>query len=298
MQKKRTIHAKAKVHAHVHVRSAIPQPTDLEYIRLFDACEITKEKIPEVDKIIDGKVIPGRPRYQSISDLVGGGPSVRTPALSSLTDQARAFSIPGLNSAGSLNGAGGALGSLNGGPGGQSSLFGTPSTQGALWNGFTGAPTPGMSVAFSVTTGRIPWYFIACVHYRECSFSFKEHLHNGDPLTAYTTHVPANRPQVGHPPPFTFEESAVDALKLMGFDKIGGWTLPLMLRKLEAYNGFGYSGLHHIPSPYLWGYSNHYTKGLYVKDGKYDADAVSKQMGTAVILKRMEQRSLISIPRS
>ena len=269
MHKKRTIHAKAKVHAHVHVRSAIPQPTDLEYIRLFDACEITKDKIPEVDKIIDGKVIPGRPRYQSISDLVGGGASVRTPALSSLTDQARAFSIPGLNGVGSLNG-----------------------------NGFTGAPTPGMSVAFSVTTGRIPWYFIACVHYRECSFSFKEHLHNGDPLTAYTTHVPANRPQVGHPPPFTFEESAVDALKLMGFDKIGGWTLPLMLRKLEAYNGFGYSGLHHIPSPYLWGYSNHYTKGLYVKDGKFDADAVSKQMGTAVILKRMEQRSLISIPRS
>lgn len=260
MHKKRSIKHQGIVHAHLHTRHAIAQPTDLEYIRLFDSCEINKEKIPEVDKIIDGKVIPGKPRYQSISDLVGGGTTVRLPVFG---DQTGTFTMPGLSA-----------------------------------NGFTGAPTPGTMANFSVTTGKIPWYFIACVHYRECSFSFKEHLHNGDPLTGYTTHVPAHRPQVGHPPPFTFEESAVDALKLMGFDKIGSWILPLMLRKLEAYNGFGYSGLHQIPSPYLWGYSNLYTKGLYVKDGKFDATAVSKQMGTAVILKRMEQRNLLFIPRS
>lgn len=228
MHRIRSIHRQGAVHAHKHTRRAIAQPTDLEYIHLFDTCEIHKERLPEVDKTIDGKMVPGKPRYQRVSSLVGGG---------------------------------------------------------------AGLPEPN-------TNGRIPWYFISCVHYRECSFSFKKHLHNGDPLTGYTTHVPANRPQVGHPPPFTFEESAVDALTLLGFDKIAGWTLPVILRKLEAYNGFGYSGLHEIPSPYLWGYSNLYTKGLYVSDGKFKADVVGKQMGTAVLLKRMEQRGLIGIPRS
>lgn len=248
MQRKRSIHKQGAIHAHPHTRHAIAQPTDLEYIRLFDTCEIQKERLPLVDKTVDGKMIPGKPRYQNISSLVVGGPAIRVPSLEPAgSGQANHFSLPAYTSG---------------------------------------------------SNSRIPWYFIACVHYRECGFSFKRHLHNGDPLTGYTTHVPANRPQVGHPPPFTFEESAVDALKLLHFDKIAGWTLPVMLRKLEAYNGFGYSGLHKIPSPYLWGYSNHYTKGLYVSDGKFDAEAIGKQMGTAVLLKRMEQRGLISIPRT
>jgi hypothetical protein len=123
----------------------------------------------------------------------------------------------------------------------------------------------------------------------ECNFSFKHHLHNGDPLTGYTVHVPANRPKVGHAPPFTFEESAVDAIKLMKYDQVTNWSLSFILLKLEGYNGFGYNrkGIH---TPYLWSYSNHYTKGKYVKDGVYDANAVSSQLGAAVILKRMEDQ--------
>jgi lysozyme family protein len=35
-----------------------------------------------------------------------------------------------------------------------------------------------------------------------------------------------------------------------------------------------------------------------VKDGVYDASAVSSQLGAAVILKRMEERALINIPRN
>jgi lysozyme family protein len=304
MQRKKTIHRQGPVHAPLKKRAAIAQPTDLEYIHFFDTCEIHKERLPEIDKTIDGKIIPGKPRYQNISVMVGGAPAISTPALSL---GSRPMFSPTSPSTGGLSDLG--SGMIRTSPptfDSRWSALGEPSGSGfsslnlpSLTQGL-----PGLGKSFSLppspynTSGRIPWYFIACVHYRECGFSFKKHLHNGDPLTAYTTHVPANRPQVGHPPPFTFEESAVDALKLMHFDKIAGWTLPVILRKLEAYNGFGYTAVHHIPSPYLWGYSNLYSKGLYVSDGKFDDNAVSKQMGTAVILKRMEERGLISIPRS
>ena len=58
----------------------------------------------------------------------------------------------------------------------------------------------------------IPWFFIAAAHMRESSYRTDRHLHNGDPLTARTVHVPAGRPPKGEPP-FTFEQSATDALK-------------------------------------------------------------------------------------
>ena len=43
----------------------------------------------------------------------------------------------------------------------------------------------------SAATG-VPWYFIAAVHLRESTFKIA-HLHNNDPLTARTVHVPAFR---------------------------------------------------------------------------------------------------------
>jgi lysozyme family protein len=144
---------------------------------------------------------------------------------------------------------------------------------------------------------RIPWYVVAVIHHMEGSSNFKTHLHNGDPLTGYTVNVPAGRPKVGHPPPFTWEESAVDSLKTKEhFDKITHWSLPVMLQRMESYNGAGYKNKK-MTSPYLWAYSNHYTKGKYVKDGKFDAEAISKQLGAGVILKRMEERAIIYIPR-
>src|SRR5215210_8455887 len=63
----------------------------------------------------------------------------------------------------------------------------------------------------------IPWYFIGVIHNMESSQNFKRHLHNGDPLTARTVQVPAGRPKTGSPP-FTWEESATDALRLEGLD--------------------------------------------------------------------------------
>lgn len=127
------------------------------------------------------------------------------------------------------------------------------------------------------------WQPIAAVHYRESSLSMNAHLHNGDPLTKKTTHVPAGRPLTGTPP-FTWVDSAVDALQLKGWDKAKYWTIPAVLVLLEKYNGLGYQK-RGMPSPYLWSWTNAYQKGKYVADGKFDPDFIDKQCGVAPLLK-------------
>jgi lysozyme family protein len=139
----------------------------------------------------------------------------------------------------------------------------------------------------------IPWFFIGAIHNMESSLSFKGHLHNGDPLTARTVHVPKGRPAAGAPP-FTWEESATDALQLEKLDDVTDWTMPGILFQLEGYNGFGYRTNHpDVLSPYLWSFSNHYTAGKFVEDGKFDPDAKSQQCGAAVILRRMAENGTI-----
>jgi lysozyme family protein len=136
----------------------------------------------------------------------------------------------------------------------------------------------------------VPWYFIGILHMMECSGRFDQHLHNGDPLTARTVRVPAGYPKSGKAP-FTWEASAEDALRLKRLDAWTDWSIPAMLYKMEEYNGFGYQkrGIH---SPYLWSCSNHYSKGKFVKDGLFDPGAVSKQIGGAVILRRLSERQI------
>jgi hypothetical protein len=46
----------------------------------------------------------------------------------------------------------------------------------------------------------MPWYIPAVIHSLESGQRFDRHLHNGDPLTNRTTHVPAGRPPRGNPP--------------------------------------------------------------------------------------------------
>jgi lysozyme family protein len=59
----------------------------------------------------------------------------------------------------------------------------------------------------------MPYWFVSVIHHMEASLSFKHHLHNGDPLTERTTHVPKGRPKAGNPP-FLWEDSCIDALKI------------------------------------------------------------------------------------
>jgi len=140
----------------------------------------------------------------------------------------------------------------------------------------------------------IPWHFIGITHSLEAGCDFNKHLHNGDPLTARTVLIPKNRPKTGNPP-FTWEFSAEDALTdLAGWND---WSVPGMLYKLEGYNGYGYHS-RGINSPYLWSFSNHYTKGKFIADKVYSPTAVSKQCGAAILLRRLTetQAATVEIP--
>ncbi len=139
----------------------------------------------------------------------------------------------------------------------------------------------------------VPWYIIGCIHMLEGSLNFKRHLHNGDPLTARTVHVPKNRP-VNGTPPFSFEQSAIDALQYDGIAQWDDWSTAGMLYKLEGYNGFGYRLCHsNVKTPYLWSCTNHYTQGKYGADGKFDANLVSQQTGIAALLRALEDLDLL-----
>jgi lysozyme family protein/V8-like Glu-specific endopeptidase len=149
--------------------------------------------------------------------------------------------------------------------------------------------------ALESLSGGVPWYFIGVIHGLECQFRFDQHLHNGDPLAARTVQVPRGRPDPWLPP-FDWETSALDALSHDKFLGVGDWTLARMLFRFESYNGCGYRK-YRIPTPYLWSFSHHYSKGKYGSDGKFDPNLVSKQAGAALLLKQLEQDGVIEIPR-
>lgn len=144
--------------------------------------------------------------------------------------------------------------------------------------------------AVASVTG-VPWYMLGLLHYLETGSSFTVHLHNGDPLTARTVHVPTGRPVEGAPP-FTWEQSATDMLKDNKLTDLTDWSLARTLFRLEATNGFGYRQKD-ICTPYLWAGSNYYVAGGYVGDFKFDPNVVKKQIGAAVILKELENRGEI-----
>lgn len=128
---------------------------------------------------------------------------------------------------------------------------------------------------------RIPWDIIACIHSLESDLSLKRHLHNGDPLTSKTVNTPKGRPKNGKPP-FTWVESAIDALG--AYPRPLLWDLDVKLYFIESYNGLGYRRLK-INSPYLWSFTDQYTKGKFILDGHFDPEAVSQQIGAVPLLK-------------
>ncbi|MBC1242232.1 hypothetical protein [Nostoc sp. 2RC] len=146
----------------------------------------------------------------------------------------------------------------------------------------------------------VPWYFVAVIHNMESSLNFTKHLHNGDSLKKRTINEPSGRPladpikgwQVG----YTWEESAIDALTMKEFNRVKDWSLPAQLWQLERYNGVGYRKYHpEVLTPYLWSGTNHYSKGKYVADGKWDANAISEQIGVAALLKVLIKEANINI---
>jgi lysozyme family protein len=118
-------------------------------------------------------------------------------------------------------------------------------------------------------------------------------------------HVPSGRP-FGNPKakpnegpsatnPYTWEESAEDVLRWRGLDKWSDWSIRGALYKLEEYNGWGYRLYHpEVLSPYLWSFTNKYTKGKYAADGKWDENLVSGQPGAAALLRVMVDAGLVT----
>lgn len=145
--------------------------------------------------------------------------------------------------------------------------------------------------------GAIPWWFIAGVHQMESGFNFGTHLHNGDSLSARTHQVPAGRPKAmpasGHFP-YTWEESAADALTMEKLNGLTDWSLPRALYRWEAYNGFGYRP-RSVPTPYVWSFTTIYTSGRYIADHVFNNGSVSQQCGTAALLKELVNRGAVKV---
>lgn len=138
----------------------------------------------------------------------------------------------------------------------------------------------------------VPARVIFVIHGRESTWNFNRHLHEGSPLSARTRWVPKGRPVRGNPP-FTFEESAEDALYLLKDMENWDWSnMEPLLQNLEKFNGLGYQKYRDINSPYMWSGSNHYERGKYTADSRYSRIAVDKQIGVATILKRMHERNI------
>jgi lysozyme family protein len=132
----------------------------------------------------------------------------------------------------------------------------------------------------------VPEWAIGILHYRESNLNFNTYLGNGQPLNRRTTIVPKDRG------PFdSFEEGAIDALKLQGLDRIKDWSAARFLYESERYNGFGYF-MRGINSPYVWGGTNLQQRGKFVSDGNFDPNVMDTQLGAAAILKALCERSL------
>lgn len=138
----------------------------------------------------------------------------------------------------------------------------------------------------------VPAPLIAALHWREAGGYTKpdlwgRYLHQGDPLGRPAVNIPAF-PEV---PVFReWEPAAVHALNMKSALRVRlGITaetrdINLLCEFAENYNGLGYrrKGL---PSPYVLAGSTGYEKGKYVADGKFDPNAVDRQLGVLVMLR-------------
>lgn len=148
------------------------------------------------------------------------------------------------------------------------------------------APAMARYAAVSAATG-VPAEVVGILHSLECGLDFTRHLHNGDPLSARTVRVPAGRPVSGQPP-FSWEASAADALRLKKLHQWTDWSVPGIAYVLERYNGFGYRLYHPgTPSPYLWSFTTAYVSGKYASDGNWSDALASRQCGGMALLRAL-----------
>lgn len=132
----------------------------------------------------------------------------------------------------------------------------------------------------------VPWYVVAVTKEMEAGLDqqFKLSIAQGDRWDQASRNVPRGRG------PFdSWYEAADDALikcaPYMALWK--NWTTGGTLTILMKYNGVGYF-LRGLPSAYLFSGTTSYVKGKFTADGKWDPEAVSKQVGVAALLLGMQ----------
>lgn len=136
--------------------------------------------------------------------------------------------------------------------------------------------------AVEASTG-VPWFVIAALHNRESDADFDTYLGNGEPLDRVTKLVPK-----GRGPFASWEEGAIDALRLDGLDHVTDWSAERACYEIEKFNGFGYRNpARDIPSPYLWAGTNVQKPGKFVADGRYDPRALDEQLGAIPVLREI-----------
>lgn len=128
----------------------------------------------------------------------------------------------------------------------------------------------------------IKWFHIALIHNMESGGNFSTYLGNGQTLSKKTTIVPK-----GRGPFSSFQDGAIDAIRVDGLNNIYDWSIGNTLYVLEGFNGYGYTDFKGINSPYIWSGSNQYISGYYIADNVYSKTAVSKQIGIALILQKL-----------
>jgi len=136
----------------------------------------------------------------------------------------------------------------------------------------------------------VPWFVIGILHGLEADYNFHTILANGDPLGTPTHHEP--RGLIAH----TWEEGVVISFTHEKYMHLTGWNLlSLILDRIEAYNGMGYRNIYHVPSPYLYSFTNVYTRGKYDTDEHFNPWSVSQQCGAVAILLRMVQLNILTV---
>jgi lysozyme family protein len=117
----------------------------------------------------------------------------------------------------------------------------------------------------------------------------------GDPWRQVSTHVPR-----GLGPYKSWAAAAVAAYRIDHLDKVGAanWTWARACYEGELFNGFGYR-THGIHTPYLWSWTNIYTRGKFVTDGRFDAAEQDQQCGIIplmVALSRLDPSLALADP--
>jgi lysozyme family protein len=142
----------------------------------------------------------------------------------------------------------------------------------------------------------VPAPVVFALHYREADNDTTCSPAQGDPLTHKSVHVPKGRIP-GQNPPYTFLEAAEDAYYSPELDHLdaNNWSeIGAILWNCETFNGLGY--FHRgLVSPYVWSGTQHYSRGKYVADGRFDPTAVDKQLGCAAVLKRLQDRGMAQL---